>query len=162
LHRAWQKHNVRGICRVLIKDWIPKKDEHEYPWNINPFSTILLGKQRAAEAAHAESRRIHPSYSLDQEGTQGRNGDIAPSGGGAGREPWRQENAGNTMLMDMVGAIAKHLKKGKRIRLNGLGILQVRKRPARMGRNPATGEAIKIKASKKIAFRASKELKAAV
>jgi DNA-binding protein HU-beta len=68
----------------------------------------------------------------------------------------------NTMLMDMVGSIAKHLKKGKRIRLNGLGILQVRKRPARMGRNPATGEAIKIKASKKIAFRASKELKAAV
>jgi DNA-binding protein HU-beta len=68
----------------------------------------------------------------------------------------------NTMLMDMVGVIAKHLKKGKRIRLNGLGILQVRKRPARMGRNPATGEAIKIKASKKIAFRASKELKAAV
>jgi DNA-binding protein HU-beta len=68
----------------------------------------------------------------------------------------------NTMLTDMVEVIAKHLKKGRRIRLNGLGILQVRKRPARMGRNPATGEAIKIKASKKIAFRASKELKAAV
>jgi DNA-binding protein HU-beta len=34
----------------------------------------------------------------------------------------------------------------------------VRKRAARMGRNPATGEAIKIKASKKVAFRASKEL----
>ena len=48
------------------------------------------------------------------------------------------------------------------IRLNGLGILQVRKRAARMGRNPATGEAIKIKASKKVAFRASKELKTAV
>jgi len=40
--------------------------------------------------------------------------------------------------------------------------LQVRKRAARMGRNPATGEAIKIKASKKVAFRASKELKEAV
>ena len=66
------------------------------------------------------------------------------------------------MLMDMVGDITKHLKKGKRIRLNGLGILQVRKRPARMGRNPATGEAIKIKASKKIAFRAAKDLKEAV
>ena len=38
------------------------------------------------------------------------------------------------------------------IRLNGLGILQVRKRAARMGRNPATGEFTKIKASKKIAF----------
>jgi DNA-binding protein HU-beta len=68
----------------------------------------------------------------------------------------------NAMLMDMVEVITKHLKKGKRIRLNGLGILQVRKRPARMGRNPATGEAIKIKASKKVAFRAAKELKTAV
>jgi DNA-binding protein HU-beta len=66
------------------------------------------------------------------------------------------------MLASMVDAIAGHLKKGRRIRVNGLGILQVRKRPARMGRNPATGEAIKIKASKKIAFRAAKELKEAV
>ena len=43
-----------------------------------------------------------------------------------------------------------------------LGILQVRKRAARIGRNPATGEAIKIKASKKVAFRAAKDLKMAV
>ena len=56
------------------------------------------------------------------------------------------------MLEGMVGVIAKHLKKGVRVKVNGLGILQVRKRPARMGRNPATGEAIKIKASKKVAF----------
>ena len=40
--------------------------------------------------------------------------------------------------------------------------IQVRKRPARMGRNPATGEAIKIRASKKVAFRPAKELKEAV
>jgi DNA-binding protein HU-beta len=38
----------------------------------------------------------------------------------------------------------------------------VRKRAARMGRTPATGEPIQIKASKKVAFRASKELKEAV
>ncbi len=44
----------------------------------------------------------------------------------------------------------------------GLGILVVRKRAARMGRNPATGEAIKIKASRKVAFRAAKELKEAI
>jgi DNA-binding protein HU-beta len=67
-----------------------------------------------------------------------------------------------TMLSDMVGLIVKHLKKGNRLRLVGLGILQVRHRAARMGRNPATGEAIKIKASKKVAFRAAKELKEAV
>jgi DNA-binding protein HU-beta len=66
------------------------------------------------------------------------------------------------MLSDMVGLIAKHLKKGNRLRLVGLGILQVRHRAARMGRNPATGEAIKIKASKKVAFRAAKDLKEAV
>ena len=58
--------------------------------------------------------------------------------------------------------ITKHLKEGDRIRIVGLGTLQVRNRAARMGRNPATGEQIAIKASKKIAFRASKELKEAV
>ena len=66
------------------------------------------------------------------------------------------------ILTDLVDRITKHLKKGDRIRMVGLGILQVRKRAARMGRNPATGEAIKIKASKKVAFRASKELKEAI
>lgn len=66
------------------------------------------------------------------------------------------------LLEDLVATIAKHLKKGARIRIGGLGVLQVRKRPARMGRNPATGEAIKIKASKKIAFRAAKELKESI
>jgi DNA-binding protein HU-beta len=67
-----------------------------------------------------------------------------------------------TILTDLVTMIADHLKKGERIRIVGLGILQVRKRAARMGRNPATGEAIEIKASKKVAFRAAKELKEAV
>jgi DNA-binding protein HU-beta len=67
-----------------------------------------------------------------------------------------------SMLEDMVVNVTKHLKRGARIRIGGLGILQVRKRPARMGRNPATGEAIKIKASKKVAFRAAKDLKEAV
>jgi DNA-binding protein HU-beta len=62
----------------------------------------------------------------------------------------------------MIEDITKHLKKGRRIRLAGLGIIQVRKRKARMGRNPATGEAIKIKASKKVAFRAAKDLKEAI
>ena len=66
------------------------------------------------------------------------------------------------IVSDAIGLVTKHLKKGERIRIAGLGILQVRKRPARMGRNPATGEQIKIKASKKVAFRASKDLKEAV
>jgi len=66
------------------------------------------------------------------------------------------------ILEDLVVMITKHLKKGDKIRIGGLGVLQVRKRPARMGRNPATGESIKIKASKKVAFRAAKELKESI
>jgi DNA-binding protein HU-beta len=68
----------------------------------------------------------------------------------------------NEMLTQVVEMIAKSLKKGDKIRLSGLGILQVRKRAARMGRNPQTGEPVKIKASKKIAFRAAKDLKEAI
>src|SRR3977135_4139755 len=66
------------------------------------------------------------------------------------------------VLGALVGFGHKPLHKGARTRIGGLGILQVRKRAARMGRNPATGEPIQIKASKKVAFRAAKELKEAV
>ena len=66
------------------------------------------------------------------------------------------------MLTGMIDLVVKNLKKGQRVRLVGLGILQVKKRAARMGRNPATGEQIKIKASKKVAFRAAKDLKEAI
>jgi DNA-binding protein HU-beta len=69
--------------------------------------------------------------------------------------PKRQAEA---VLGDLVALTTRHLKNGDKIRLTGIGILQVRKRAARMGRNPATGEAIKIKASKKVAFRVAKEL----
>ena len=72
------------------------------------------------------------------------------------------KRAGAALLGDLVGMITKHLKKGERVRIAGLGILQVRKRAARIGRNPATGEAINIKASRKVAFRAGKDLKMAI
>lgn len=55
-------------------------------------------------------------------------------------------------MSDLVTATTRHLKKGAKIRLTGLDILEVRARPARIGRNPATEEAIKIKASKKMAY----------
>jgi DNA-binding protein HU-beta len=79
--------------------------------------------------------------------------------GAAHELPKKQAHA---MMADLVNAVTKQLKKGARIRMSGLGTLEVRKRPARMGRNPATGASIKIKASKKIAFRAAKELKESV
>lgn len=68
----------------------------------------------------------------------------------------------NEIVEDLSTQITKILKKGNRLRWAGVGILQVRKRAARTGRNPATGETIQIPAKKKIAFRAAKELKTAV
>jgi DNA-binding protein HU-beta len=68
----------------------------------------------------------------------------------------------DTVLKDLVAAIVKHVKKGAKVRITGIGILQVKKREARMGRSPATGEAIKIKASKKVALRVAKDLKEAI
>ena len=66
------------------------------------------------------------------------------------------------LLADFVIAVTKHLQAGARIRMSGLGTLEVKTRSARTGRNPATGETIQIKASKKVTFRPAKELKEAV
>jgi DNA-binding protein HU-beta len=68
----------------------------------------------------------------------------------------------DTLVNGVFSQLVDHLKAGERVRIGGLGIIEVKDRPARMGRNPATGEAIQIKASKKIAFRAAKELKDAI
>ena len=53
-----------------------------------------------------------------------------------------------TILTGLVGLLVEHLKSGDRLRIGGLGILEVQERPERTGRNPATGEPITIKASK--------------
>ena len=81
--------------------------------------------------------------------------------GGAGELDRFTRRAGE-MLADFVTAVTAHLQSGSRIRMSGLGTLEVKKREARVGRNPATGEAIQIMASKKVTFRPAKELKEAV
>jgi len=67
-----------------------------------------------------------------------------------------------SILNDMVETIVKTIKKGSKVRISGIGILQVKKRAARMGRNPATGESIKIKASKKVSLSVARDLKEAL
>jgi DNA-binding protein HU-beta len=63
---------------------------------------------------------------------------------------------------DFIDLTVKNLKKGNKVRITGLGIMQVRNRPARMGRNPATGEEIKIPAKTVLKFRVAKAAKDAV
>lgn len=64
----------------------------------------------------------------------------------------------NAALDSFVGAVTKTLKKGDKVTMVGFGTFSVSKRAARIGRNPQTGAAIKIKAKKVAKFKAGKEL----
>lgn len=60
------------------------------------------------------------------------------------------------------GIIARAMKKGDRVQITGFGTFEAKRRKARTGRNPRTGESIKIAASNSPSFRAGKGLKDAV
>jgi DNA-binding protein HU-beta len=66
----------------------------------------------------------------------------------------------NAAVDSFVEAVTKTLKSGDKVTLVGFGTFSVSKRNARTGRNPKTGEAIKIKAKKVARFKAGKELAA--
>ncbi len=78
----------------------------------------------------------------------------------------KKTNSSNAAADRTIGAaieiISGALKKGDKVSLVGFGTFEVRKRAARNGRNPATGAALKIKASKAPAFKAGATLKATV
>ena len=62
----------------------------------------------------------------------------------------------------ILGAIVETLKKGEEVSIAGLGIFSVKQRAARTARNPKTGEAVQVAATKVPKFRAAKALKDAV
>ncbi len=64
----------------------------------------------------------------------------------------------NAALDSFIEAVTKTLKGGGKVTLVGFGTFSVSKRAARNGRNPQTGEVIKIKARKVAKFKAGKEL----
>ena len=61
-----------------------------------------------------------------------------------------------------LNVVKDELVKGEKVQLIGFGTFEVAERPARKGRNPQTGEEVKIKASKAPRFKAGKALKDAV
>jgi len=79
----------------------------------------------------------------------------------AGRHGMETKQA-NAVVTDVFESVVAHLRSGDRVRIGGFGILEVKDRPARMGRNPATGEAVQIAASRKVAFRVAKDLKSTI
>ena len=72
------------------------------------------------------------------------------------------KKAGEVALNTIVKAVKETLKKGQSLTLVGFGTFSLGRRAARMGRNPQTGAAIKIKAAKVAKFRAGKALKDAI
>lgn len=62
----------------------------------------------------------------------------------------------------VIDNITETLKKGDEVSIAGLGIFSTKMRPARTGRNPRTGESIKVPAMRVPKFRAAKALKDAV
>jgi len=66
------------------------------------------------------------------------------------------------VLQSFLESIEGHIATGIKVRIDKIGILQVKDRAARKGRNPQTGEEIKIPASKKVSFRVASSLKEAV
>ncbi len=72
------------------------------------------------------------------------------------------KQAAKRTLNAVLDSVMLSLKKNKKVVLYGFGTFEVVKRRARKGRNPATGEAIKIKASKRVRFRAGRTLKSGI
>src|SRR4051812_49698846 len=70
-------------------------------------------------------------------------------------------SAANRAVDTIIDGITKALKKGEEVRITGFGTFTVKKRAAGKSRNPATGEAIKIPASKNARFKGGATLKAA-
>ena len=71
----------------------------------------------------------------------------------------KQADAALTAVLDVI---VDELKKGEKVQLTGFGTFEVRERAEREGRNPSTGETIKIEASKIPAFKAGKKFKDAL
>jgi DNA-binding protein HU-beta len=69
---------------------------------------------------------------------------------------------GKQVLEELNALVVRELKKEGSLRLAGLGIFRKRKTKARMGRNPATGQEIKIPARTRLRFTAAKALKDSV
>ena len=77
-------------------------------------------------------------------------------GGGVSRKQ------ADDILNSLIDNVVKTVKKGESVKIPGLGIFRLRKMKARMGRNPQTGEPIKIPARKKVGFSVAKTFKETV
>jgi nucleoid DNA-binding protein len=73
-----------------------------------------------------------------------------------------KKSEAKALVEGYTDVVKAYVMKGAKVKIGDIGMIMIRQRKARMGRNPQTGEPVKIKASKKLAFRQSAVMKAAV
>ena len=73
-----------------------------------------------------------------------------------------KKSEAKAMVEGYTDVVKAYVMKGAKVKIGDIGMIMIRHRKARMGRNPQTGEPVKIKASKKLAFRQSAVMKAQV
>jgi nucleoid DNA-binding protein len=73
-----------------------------------------------------------------------------------------KKSEAKAMVEGYIDVVKAYVLKGSKVKIGDIGMVMIRARKARMGRNPQTGEPVKIKASKKLAFRQSAVMKAQV
>lgn len=125
---------------------------------------------KALKAAKPAAKATAPSVAKTTKSKDAKTKAAKPSPAGAGdiaealiaAQPGTSKRAANDAVKAVVDAMADLIVKRQGLRISGLGTFRVNERAARQGRNPFTGETIQIPARKLIAFRAGKDLKAAV
>ena len=152
-----------GISTVIASPWGAAKAQIPslvQPWGLPPLPPGVGQVEKFADVSNTPQGQFLEGGSFDTEGNLW----FVAIGSGWDLAEGHQlpKRLGQEMLSSMVERVTQHLRQGDRIRIGGLGTLEVRKREARTGRNLATGETMQIGASKKVAFRPAKELKEAV
>ena len=125
----------------------------------------MIAKTTASRKPAVQLKPRHqpkrPLQARSRKTGEGRACHASPARSLVGEAHGLSQKQANEVLAGTIALIGEHLKRAPDPHCR-LGTLEVRKRSARMGRNPATGEAIEIKASKKVAFRAAKDLSEAI
>ncbi len=112
-------------------------------------------KKKATKKKAASAKKPAKRFKATPEGTSDRQHLL----GVIQTETGCTAKAANETLNSLIGTVTASLKKNQKVQLVGFGTFSVAKRAARKGRNPQTGESIRIKASKSVRFKAGQSLK---
>ncbi len=114
--------------------------------------------KKTTKSKAAPAKKPVKRYKATPEGTSDRQhlNSIVQAGTGC------TAKAAKETMDALLGSITSSLKKNQKLQLVGFGSFTVAKRAGRKGRNPHTGEAIRIKASKTVRFKAGQSLKRSV